>query len=375
MIYLDHSATTKVHPEVMESFSRANEHFWANASSLHHFGAIAENVLFKSSRQILDLLEATNHSVIYTSGATESNNLAIKGLAQLNPGGHIITTAVEHPSVLEVCHELEKEGWQVSYLDSLTSEIELLNQLENLVQKNTFLVTCMHVNSEMGLVLPIKKIGELLVKYPRIKFHVDAVQSVGKIPINIDDYNIDLLSLSAHKIYGIKGVGALILKRNLLLKPQVIGGGQMDGIRSGTVNVAGGVSLAKALRLVIENQLTAYERVLEIFNKTRNSLNAIDGVYVNSVFDSQSPYIINFYIEGIKAETMVHALADRKIYISAKSACSSKLQKPSVVMKALGFTEKIAINGLRVSFAQNTTLEEVEEFINAVKIETQKLRN
>ena len=374
MIYLDNSATTQVAEEVMDTYVRANNSFWGNANSLHNFGALAEQVLIKSSRQILDLLNGNDHQVVFTSGATESNNLAIKGLVASNFSGHMITTKIEHPSVQEVCLELEKKGVRVSYLDVAQPGCDIVRQLDSMIVKDTFLVSCMHVNSEMGLILPIKEMGEVIAKYPRVKFHVDAVQSVGKLPIDIALANIDLLSASAHKIYGVKGVGCLIVRRGMRLEPQIVGGGQMAGVRSGTINVAGAASFAKAVRLVIEGREGSFERIKRLFDYTVKKLEEIDGVRVNSTFTQQSPYIVNFCVNGVRGETMVHALEEHEVYISAKSACSSKSKQASHVLLALGFDEQVATESLRVSFAHDSTSDEVDKFLAALRIEVERLR-
>ena len=374
MVYLDNSATTKVDEEVMDTYVRANQSFWGNSSSLHNFGALAEQVLIKSSRQILDLLTANDHQVIFTSGATESNNLAIKGLAAGHPKGHIITTKIEHPSVHEVCLELEKQGLRVSYLDVTQPACDIMEQLDAMIEKDTFLVSCMHVNSETGLVLPIKEMGEVIAKHPRVKFHVDAVQSIGKLPVSIEHAKIDLLSVSAHKIYGLKGIGCLIVRRGVRLAPQIVGGGHMDGMRSGTVNVAGAASLAKAIRLVISCRQESFEQIQRLFDYTTQQLNKIEGVQVNSTNTFQSPYIVNFYVDGVRGETMVHALEEHDVYISAKSACSSKTKKASHVLLALGFDEQVAMESLRVSFAHDSTLAEVDKFLDALRVEVERLR-
>ncbi|MCL2559843.1 MAG: cysteine desulfurase [Turicibacter sp.] len=373
MIYLDHSATTNVADEVMDTFVKATANFWGNPSSLHNFGALAEQVLIKSSRQVLDLFSANHHQVIFTSGATESNNLAIKGLARHHPGGHIITTHIEHPSVYEVCLQLEKQGYRISYLDVTKSSAEIVMELERLITKDTFLVSCMHVNSEMGLILPIKEMGAVIAKHPKAKYHVDAVQSVGKLEVNITDMNIDLLSLSAHKIHGIKGVGALVIRQNLQLEPQIVGGGQMGNVRSGTVNAPGAASFAKALRLVCEERTRNFESISQLHSHVLSRLQAIKDVQVNSCFHTQSPYIINFCVAGIRGETLVHALEEHGVYISSKSACSSKTKKASYVLLALGFDESVALESVRVSFAHTTTMEEVDGFITALKTEIAKL--
>lgn len=374
MIYLDHSATTQVNDGVMDTFIKANTNFWGNPSSLHNFGALAEHVLIKSSRQIIDLLNANGHQVIFTSSATESNNLAIKGLAANHPGGHIITTKIEHSSVNEVCLKLEKQGYRVSYLDVTKSPEEIVLQLESLINKDTFLVSCMHVNSEMGLILPIKEIGDVIAKYPKVKYHVDAVQSVGKLVVDVDKMNIDLLSISAHKIHGLKGVGALISAKSMKLVPQIDGGGHMDGTRSGTVNVAGAASLAKALRLVCENQVDNFKRVSKLYDEVIHKLGEIKDVQLNSGFANQSPYIVNFCIHGIGGETLVHALEAHDVYISSKSACSSKKKQASYVLLALGFDETTATESVRVSFAHTSTIEEIDNFIAALKIEIERLK-
>lgn len=375
MIYLDNSATTKVDKDVMDTFVLANENFWGNESSLHNFGALAEQVLLKCNRQILDLLAASDHKVIFTGGATESNNLAIKGLAANNPGGHIITTKIEHPSIYEVCKELKESGFTISYIDVSKSHEEQVEQLKQLVRKDTFLVSCMHVNSEIGLTLPIKEFGDFLEKHPKIKFHVDAVQSIGKIPVNIEEFKIDILSASAHKIHGIKGIGCLIVRNGVNISAQISGGGQMAGIRSGTVNVAGAASFAKALRLVIESQTESLKEMYSIYEYVTSNLARIEGVRVNNRFAVHSPYIVNFWVEGVRGETMVHALADYEIYISAKSACSSKTKKASHVLTALGFDETAATESLRASFTHTTTMEEVKQFLDVLAIEVKKLRS
>ena len=367
LVYLDHSATTPVDSRVLETFVKVSTDFWGNPSSLHRIGLLAEQVLLKSKRQMLDLLNAKNHRVVLTSGATESNNLAIKGMVAPHSNGHLITTKIEHPSVHEVCLELARKGWRISYLDATQPATKLVEQLEALIEKDTRLVSCMHVNSEMGLVLPIKEMGEVIAKqHPKVKFHVDAVQSVGKLPLDVHEMHVDLLSISGHKIHGIKGVGALIVGRNLNLQPEIVGGGQMDGFRSGTVNVAGAASLAKALRLVMETQSDNHLKIGRLFDYTTKKLNQMDRVQINSYFETQSPYIINLHVAGIRAETLVHALETHQVYVSAKSACSSKVAKPSTVLLALGFDELVAVESIRVSFSHETTLTEVDHFLGAL---------
>lgn len=376
MIYLDNSATTPVDPEVLTAFTKVNQNFWGNPSSLHAFGARAEQLLIQAEKQTLSLLNAKQHKVIFTSGATESNNLAIRGMCQAykSRGRHIITTPVEHASVHETIEDLESQGFRVTYIDVKKNKKEMLQQIESAICEDTILISCMHVNNEMGMVFPIYEIGQLIKKYPKVKFHVDAVQSVGKIPVAIDKMNIDLLSLSAHKFHGLKGSGALIMNQYLKLTPQITGGHQMYGFRSGTINVAGAVALAKALRLAIEPLNKHYAQMKQLYEYTVNELKKLDGVVVNNLTEEQSPYIINFAVTHIKGETLVHALEEHDVYISAKSACSSKSAQASRILLSLGVSEEIALESVRVSFAHLTTMDDVNTFLKALKLVTVQMR-
>ena len=376
MIYLDNSATTSVDPEVLTAFTKVNQNFWGNPSSLHAIGARAEQLLIQAEKQTLSLLNAKQHKVIFTSGATESNNLAIRGVchAYKNRGCHIITTPVEHASVYETAEDLEQEGFRVTFIDVKKSKTEILKQIEEAICEDTILISCMHVNNEMGMIFPIYEIGQLIKKYPKIKFHVDAVQSVGKIPVDMDKMNIDLLSLSAHKFHGLKGCGALVMNQYLKLVPEITGGHQMYGLRSGTINVAGAVALAKALRLAIEPLNANYNHVKSLYDYTVKELKAMDGVTVNDCYPELTPYIINFAVENIKGETLVHALEEHDVYISAKSACSSKSAQASRILLALGVSEEVALDSVRLSFANTSTLEEATQFINALKLVVVQMR-
>jgi len=377
MIYLDNSATTPVDTEVLNAFVKVNQNFWGNPSSLHAFGARAEQLLIQSEKQILSLLNANQHKVLFTSGATESNNLAIRGFCHeyKNRGRHIITTPVEHASVYETFKDLENEGFRVTFIDVKGSDLDIVKKVKEAICEDTILVSCMHVNNEMGRVFPIYELGQLISKYPKIKFHVDAVQSVGKIPVDVELQNIDLLSLSAHKFHGLKGSGALIINQYLKIKPQITGGNQMYGFRSGTINVAGAVALSKALRLVIEPLQENYQIVNHLFDFTIKELSSMTGIVINSKYENQSPYIINFAAAPIKGETLVHALEEYDVYISAKSACSSKTATASKILIALGINEKIALESVRISFSHLTTQAEVEAFIKALKIVVAQLKH
>ena len=325
----------------------------------------------------MSLLNAKQHKVIFTSGATESNNLAIRGLchAYKNRGRHIITTPVEHASVHETLEELEDEGFRITYIDVKGSNQEIIRQVQEAICEETILISFMHVNNETGMIFPVYEIGQLLKKYPKVKFHVDAVQSVGKIPVDIDKMNVDLLSLSAHKFHGLKGSGALIVNQYLTLNPEITGGHQMYGLRSGTINVAGAVALAKALRLAVEPLQQNYNHVKKLYEYTMQELKQIDGIVINSHHEHQTPYIINFAAVPIKGETLVHALEEYDVYISAKSACSSKSAAASRILLALGISEDVAQESVRVSFSNLSTKDDVDSLIKALKIVVAQLKH
>jgi len=377
MIYLDNSATTPVDPEVLAAFVKVNENFWGNPSSLHGIGAQAEALLMQSEKQVLSLLNASKHRVIFTSGATESNNLALKGFCNAcqGRGRHIITTPIEHPSVHEVLESLAAQGYRITFIDAVLSDEEMIQAIEAAICDDTVLVSMMHVNNETGRVFPVYKIGELLRGYPKIRFHVDAVQSIGKLTVDVDRLGADMLSMSAHKIHGIKGCGALIVGEALQIAPEIIGGGQMNGLRSGTINVPGAVALAKALRLAVEPLNDHYKKVGAIFDYALSELTKIEGVVINSTGHIQSPYIINFAAVPIKGETLVHALEEHDIYISAKSACSSKSAAASRILLAMGISEDIALESVRVSFSHWTTEDDAKAFIAALKTVLPELKS
>ena len=369
MIYLDNSATTPVDPEVLATFVKVNENFWGNPNSLHGIGAQAEGLLFQAEKQVLNLLQATDHRVIFTSGATESNNLALKGFCReyKQRGRHIIATPIEHPSVHEVLEELEKEGFRITFIDILQDDAAILGQIKDAICSETILVSLMHVNNETGQALPVYQVGQLLKSYPKIRYHVDAVQSVGKLPVEIDRMNVHMVSMSAHKIHGLKGSGALILHENLRLKAEIVGGGQMNDQRSGTVNVPGAVALAKALRLVIEPLADNYAKMKKLYEYTVSQLLKIEGIAINRSGEKQSPYIINFAAVPVKGETLVHALEEEEVYISAKSACSSKTAEASRILLAMGIDEETAFESVRLSFSTLTQKEDIDGFLDVLK--------
>ncbi len=366
MIYLDNSATTQPAQEVLKSFQTVSMNYYANPSSIHVGGSEVEKLLFKARTQIAQLLKVNEDEVIFTSGGTESNNLAIKGIAHAhqNRGNHIITTQIEHPAVLQVCKDLEREGFEVTYLPVDESGNINLDDLKKAINENTILVTIMHVNNEIGTIQPIEKIAKLLANYPKITFHTDHVQGFGKVSLPFDMEGLDLITISGHKIHGLKGTGCLIKKRHVQLKPLFHGGSQEGSVRPGTENVAGNVSLAKAMRLAVEKQ-SQYNRLIALHQKLFDQLEPIDKITINSPKNGAA-HIFNFSVLGFKPEVLIHALGEKEIYVSTKSACSSKQDEPSHVIVACG-KEQEAGAAIRVSLSINQSEEDIDIFIKEIK--------
>lgn len=366
MIYLDNSATTKPYPEVLKTFQQVSEQYYGNPSSIHRFGSESEKLLLQSKKQAAQLLQVSPDEVIFTSGGTEGNNLAIKGIAlqHQNRGKHIITSTIEHPSVLEACRALEGLGFEVTYLP--VDEEGRLNSkdVEQAIRKDTILISIMHVNNELGTIQPIEEIGKIANDHPKLFFHVDFVQGLGKIPLDLKQAHIDLCTMSSHKIHGLKGTGILYIKKTTSLFPLLHGGSQEGEYRPGTENLAGIVSMVKALRLTIEKQDSFSPHLIKLNKKVREFLQKMPSVKINSPEDS-APHIINFSVPGFKPEVVIHALGDKGIFISTKSACSSKHADESSVLSACGYDFKRSSSALRVSLSYDTTMEEISAFCNA----------
>ena len=367
VIYLDNASTSKVNPEVLESFNQITLKYFANASSIHRLGQESNRLLEKSREQILSLLNLTHHEVIFTSGATEANNLAIKGyaLANRNRGDHIITSSTEHPSVLNTFKQLEKYGFRITVLPVNKKGVIEVNSLRDAISDKTILVSIMSVNNEIGAINPIKEIGECLKKYPKIAFHVDMTQAIGKVDIPLD--NVDMFSFAGHKIHGLLGSGALIKEKKIVLESQNTGGGQESGLRSGTNTVALSASLAKALRLAIVNKEENYQKVSELRDYLVSYLKDNEDKYVLNSLDKDNPYIVNFSLKNRKASVVVEALSNKGIMVSSLSACHSKNEDYSYVVYALNHDMCLSHNTIRVSFSYENTLEEVKEFIKALE--------
>ncbi|NRD76124.1 cysteine desulfurase [Bacillus sp. BRMEA1] len=376
MIYFDNSATTKPYKEALHSFVTVSSSYFGNPSSLHSFGGQAEKLLSQAREQIAKLLSVKPNEIYFTSGGTEGNNMAIKGAAyrNRNKGRHIITSSIEHASVYNTMEELEQEGFEITYLPVDVEGRVSVMDLERNIRKDTILVSIMHVNNEVGTIQPIEDIANTLRNYPDILFHVDGVQGIGKVPLLIHENRIDFYSLSAHKFHGLKGTGVLFIRDGARLTPLFSGGNQERKIRSGTENVAGAVSMAKALRLTFLKQETGISPMEKIQQLLRNRLEEIDGIQVHTPIDYAAPHILNFSITGIKSEVFIHALEQKGIFVSTTSACSSKKKSPSRTLVAMDVPESLADSSIRISLSYDNTIEEAEEVMKAMKQTLNQLR-
>lgn len=362
MIYLDYSATTPTDESVLNSYIETTKEIIGNPNSLHKLGLEAKKLIDAATTQIASILNVRPNEIIYTSGASEANNTAIKGvcLKYQNRGKHIITTQLEHSSITEPLNYLKTLGFEVDYVNlTSTGKIDL-EDLKKKIREDTIFVSIASINSEIGIRQPIEKIGKLLKNYPKIIFHSDITQSIGKEKINLE--NVDLASFSAQKFYGMKGIGALIKKENIVIEPLIHGGKSTTKDRSGTPPTALIVSMAKALRLSYENLDEKQNKVKELNDYLREELTK-ENITINSPQDA-IPNILNISIETIKPETMLHALEEKDIYISTKTACSTSEESESVF--ALTKNKEQASHSLRISLSYKTTKEELDTFINSL---------
>lgn len=361
MIYMDNSATTAPSEEILSSYLEVNRRFYANAASLHLAGREVDGLLGKSRQQILSLVNAPEGEVIYTSGGTEANNLAILGFARKykKRGNHIITTAIEHPAILHAAEQLEREGFEVTYLSVNEQGQISLEELKEKLREDTIVVSIMHVNNEIGTIQPIAECAAIIKEKSRAIFHSDTVQSFGKLSVTLTGNGPDAITISAHKINGIKGSGALIIKKGMLPEAINFGGGQEKGIRSGTVSAPDAVALARAIRLATSKNPS------EQYKMWRNELIAhikdIDDVVVLAE-ESGAPHILAIAFYGIKGEVAVNYFQKNGIIISTSSACSSKTGRAGHVIEAIRLEEKFKHGVIRISFGENNTDEHVLRF-------------
>lgn len=367
MIYLDYSATTPTSKEVLDSFNKASLDYIGNPNSLHTLGVEAHKLIDKATEQIAKLLGVKPSEIIYTSGASESNNLAIKGICEKyeNRGKHIITTHYEHSSIYGPLGYLQNKGYEVDFVEENEDGTVNLENLKSLIREDTILVSVCAINSEIGIKQPINEIGKIIKeKNSKCFYHVDATQAISKVKVDLS--NIDLVSFSAHKFFGIKGIGALIKKEKIMLEPIIHGGKSTTIFRSGTPQPPLIVSMSKALRIALENLEDKYNYVQELNNYLKEELSKLDNVYINSN-DICIPHMLNISAVGIKPETFLHALEKHEIYISTQTACSSEKAVSQSVL-SLTKDEARAKSSLRISLSYKTTKEELEKFVEKFKL-------
>lgn len=361
MIYLDYSATTPTNGEVLDTFVKVSKEFIGNPNSLHTLGRKSADLIDAATKQIADILGVKPKEIIYTSGASESNNTVIKGvcLQYQNRGKHIITTNFEHSSIYGPLSYLQTLGFEVDFVKTDENGIVDLDDLKKLLRDDTILVSITAVNSEIGIIEPIEEIGEILKDYPKCFFHSDLTQIIGKKKVNLE--NVDLASFSAHKIFGIKGIGGLIKKEKINLIPLIHGGKSTTIYRSGTPAVALIASLSKAMRLAYQNIEDNYKYVEKLNNKLRNELGKYSTIHINSN-DKCLPYILNLSVLEVKPETMLHALEEKEIYISTQTACASSNSYSKAVYSLTG-SKALAETSIRISISYVTKEEEIDTFL------------
>jgi len=375
-IYMDYSATTPVDPRVVDKMiPYLREHFGNPASRSHAYGWESERAVEEAREQVAALVNADPREIIWTSGATESDNLAIKGTAHFykSKGKHIITVKTEHKAVLDTCRELEREGYEVTYLDVRDDGLVDLDVFKAALRADTILVSVMHVNNEIGVIQDIATIGEIC-REKGIIFHVDAAQSTGKAPIDLQELKVDLMSFSAHKTYGPKGIGALYVRRKprVRIEAQMHGGGHERGMRSGTLATHQIVGMGEAFRIAREEMATENERIRMLRDKLLNGLKEIDEVYVNGDMEQRVPHNLNISFNFVEGESLIMAVKD--VAVSSGSACTSASLEPSYVLRALGRNDELAHSSIRFTVGRFTTEAEVDYVVNLLKTKIAKLR-
>ena len=376
-IYMDYHATTPVDPRVVaEMMPYFTEHFGNAASRNHPFGWEAEEAVEKARKQVADLIGANAKEIVFTSGATESDNLAIKGVAEMyrEKGNHIITAVTEHKAIIDTCKRLEKDGYRVTYLAVQKDGRINLDELRAAITDKTILITIMTANNEIGVLQPIAEIGAI-AKEKGILFHTDAVQAVGKIPFNVNDLKVDMASISAHKMYGPKGVGALYVRRKprVRITAQIDGGGHERGMRSGTLNVPAIVGFGKAAELARTEMAAEAARLLKLRERLREAIQSkVDHTFVNGSMEHRLPGNLNISFAYVEGEAMLMGLKD--VAVSSGSACTSASLEPSYVLRAIGVDEELAHTSIRFGLGRFNTEEEVDHVVKIVVDKVKKLR-
>lgn len=377
-IYLDYSATTPVDPRVAEKMIACltmEGNFGNAASRSHIYGWKAEEAIEEARRQVADLIHADPREIVWTSGATESDNLAIKGVAHFyaSKGKHIVTSKIEHKAVLDTCRQLEREGYEVTYIDPTEEGIVTPEMVEQALRDDTILVSIMHVNNEVGTINDIAAIGEL-TRARGIIFHVDAAQSAGKVEINMETMKVDLLSLSAHKMYGPKGIGALYVRRKprIRLEAQMHGGGHERGMRSGTLATHQIVGMGETCRIAKAEMAEENARMKQLSERFYSHVSDMEELYLNGSQTQRVPHNLNLSFNYVEGESLIMALKD--MAVSSGSACTSASLEPSYVLRALGRNDELAHSSIRFTFGRFTTEEEVDRAASQIKEAVNKLR-
>ena len=377
-VYLDYNATTPCDAGVVKAMlPYFNEKFGNAASKNHLFGWQAEEAVEFARGQIAGLISAEPKEIIFTSGATEANNLALKGVFEMyrSKGNHIITCNIEHKAILDPCRHLEKAGAEVTYLNVNSQGLITAQQVQEAIQPNTILIAIMYANNEIGTVMPVREIGEVARKH-NVLFFTDATQAVGKIPVNVNNDNIDLMSFSSHKIYGPKGVGALYVRRKnprVKLVAQIDGGGHEKGMRSGTLNVPAIAGFGKACETATNEMKKNAEQICMLRNKLEDSLLNLDDVYINGSKEHRLPNVSNLSFKNVEGAALMMSL-NKNLAVSSGSACTSASLEPSYVLKAIGLNDELAHNSIRFSLGKFTTEEEIDFTIEQVSKAVMQLR-
>lgn len=366
MIYFDHSATSPIYPEVLNTYVQTSQRIMGNPSSLHELGNQANRLLQQARKQIADLLSVTPGEIYFTSGGTEGNNWVMKGTAieKRQFGKHLILSSIEHPSVRETAKQLETLGYEVSFAPVTNQGFVDVQALGQLIKKETILVSVMAVNNEIGAIQPIQEISQLLENYPKIHFHVDSVQAIGHVAQ--DRWltsRVDFATFSAHKFHGPRGVGFIYWRQGRKMAPLLTGGGQENNERSSTENIAGIVAMARSLRIVFEKNLATPTHVLQLRKYLYDALSQYKKVTLFSQETAFSSHILCFGLKGIRGEVLVHALEQKQIFLSTTSACSSRKQPKYSTLSQMGVPSVSATTAVRISLDQSNTIAEVEQFL------------
>lgn len=369
-IYLDNSATTKPYDEVVELMSKVYKEDYGNPSSKHQKGVESENYVKEAKEIIAGSLKASVKEILFTSGGTESDNTALIGcaLAGKRRGNHIITTKIEHPAILETTEFLKKQGFEITYLNVDKYGIVDLEQLKNSLTHETIIVSVMHTNNEIGAVQPLAEIGKIIKAFDKdILFHVDAVQGYGKYVITPKKANIDLMSVSGHKIHGPKGIGFLYIKEGTKMLPYILGGGQQGGMRSGTENVPAIAGMGQAVKMIYDNLEEDRERMYSLRERLIDGISSIEGLQINGHSGRDTaPHIVSISVKNVRAEVLLHALEEQGIYVSSGSACASNKNTVSDTLRAIGLDKSFLDSTIRISLSVFNTAEDIDKTVEAM---------